>query len=295
MTTKGHHRHLLRARSAHSEMGPFFLHRSRWTWLRKAGFPFPTQQASRLSFFPERCTSVSLWSVWGAGWCRTPAGGFPLAVGSFSSGTWCVFWENSSEGCGGDPEGVVVHYCIFPDLNCSPEMDAFRLLHVEIIQNSLRCWVLQCHCRNGATDGHILATCVHNAFPRAYSVRIPVSCLIILEAVGSTFSRLFWGRTLIRQFIINISYNILFSLHQLYLIGWYYYWKVEPLMSKFNTEISFILWDLDTLEYKMEILTGTEAKTPFVGLGMISVFGGWWYSEDRYHYTCKSILKWPFL
>lgn len=69
-------------------------------------------------------------------------------------------------------------------------MDAFRLLHEEIIQNSLRCWVLQCHCRNGATGGHILAACAHNAFPRAYSVRIPVSCLIILEAVGSTFSRI---------------------------------------------------------------------------------------------------------
>lgn len=152
----------------------------------QGGFPFPR---SRLrAGFPERSTGVSVVCVssrltracrWLPTWC------WHLLLRDLVRVLGKLF-----RGRGGDPERVVVHYCIFPDLNCSPEMDAFRLLHVEIIQNSLRCWVLQCHCRNGATNGHILATCAHNAFPRAYSVRIPVSRLIILEAVGSTFSRI---------------------------------------------------------------------------------------------------------
>lgn len=73
-------------------------------------------------------------------------------------------------------------------------------------------------------------------FPRAYS------CLIILETIGSTFYRI----VLRRNFDKTVYYKyylqyLIFSAPVVSYVGWYYYWKVEPLMSKFNIEINFIL------------------------------------------------------
>lgn len=220
-------------------------------------------------FFPERSSLVSCVRSRALPSARR---GLPPRGGICSPGTWCVFWENCRGG-GGDPERGVVNYWIFPDLTA----------HLKWILSDVCMWKLfrihwdaeYCSVTAEMELPMVmfwLPVCIM-LFPRAYSVRIPVSCSIILEAVGSTFYEIVLRRNLDKTVIINITY-IWFSLHQLYFIGWYYYWKVEPLMSKFNIEISFILWDLDTRKYKMEVLTWTEAKAPFVGLGVIFAFGG---------------------
>lgn len=162
MTTKGRHGHLLRARSAHSEMRPLSLHRSRWTWLREAGFPLSTQQASGFLSWKKhinlpvvcvrsRLTPDACWRL-PALWWQLFLRDIVHVLGKLSRGVWRRPWKSS---------GSLLHISWFKLLTWN---GCFQTFACGNYSDSLRCCVLQCHCRHGATDGHILATCAHTAF-----------------------------------------------------------------------------------------------------------------------------------